>query len=158
MDLCETIRQFHAAYSRHDLDALMAYLAPDVVIQFPTGPKPIWGRDSIRPVWAMVFSTLIPDVRQHGLTTVAHDDTAAACEFVESGTLTIPPDVAESLKLAPGGRPYRMDMASFFHRNSDGLIDRIRSCWDTGSFAEQIGIDITVIRSLQARAHAATKS
>jgi steroid delta-isomerase-like uncharacterized protein len=155
MDLCETLIRFHEAYSRHDLDALLAHLADGVVIQFPTSPQPIRGKEAIRPAWSTVFSTVIPDVRQHGLSTLAQGSTAAACEFVETGTLTIPPGIAESLGIAPGGRPYHLDMASFFHFDSQGLIDRIRSYWDTGSFAQQIGIDISVIRSLQAGAHAA---
>jgi hypothetical protein len=48
-----------------------------------------------------------------------------------------------------------MNMASFFHLDDDGLIDQIRSYWDTRSFADQIGIEMGLIRSLQARAHAA---
>ncbi|MFI6601465.1 nuclear transport factor 2 family protein [Nonomuraea sp. NPDC050536] len=63
--------------------------------------------------------------------------------------------MAEAMNLSPGGRPYEMPMASVFHFDDNGLIKRLRSYWDTGSFAEQIGIDIGVIRSLQSRAHAA---
>jgi ketosteroid isomerase-like protein len=59
------------------------------------------------------------------------------------------------LDITPGGRPYSMNMASFFHLDDDGLIDQIRSYWDTRSFADQIGIEMGLIRSLQARAHAA---
>jgi steroid delta-isomerase-like uncharacterized protein len=154
MDHCETISRFHEAYSRHDLDAVLAHLAEDVAIQFPTSPQPIHGRERIRPVWATVFDTIIPDVRQHGLSTLAQGNTAA-CEFVETGTVTIPPEAAQRAGLASGGRPYRLDIASFFHFNEEGLISRIRSYWDTGSFAEQIGIDIEVIRALQAGAHTA---
>ncbi|MGW6277170.1 nuclear transport factor 2 family protein [Kribbella sp. NPDC055071] len=144
----DTMNQYWRAYSRHDLEAVLAYMSEDVVIQFPTSAQPSRGKQHIRPVWSMLFSTIIPDVRQEVVHTVIHGDTAA-CEFVETGTLHLPPGVTESA----GGRPYTMEMASFFHFDSTGLIDRIRSYWDTGSFAEQIGIDISVIRSLQSRAH-----
>ena len=154
MDLADTINQFHEAHSRHDLDSLLAYMAEDVVIRFPTSPQAIHGKESIRPVWSMVFRTVIPDIRQEVLATLTQGRTAS-CELVETGTLTIPPAVAESLSLAPGGRPYTLHMSSFFHFDEAGLIDSIRSYWDTGSFAEQIGIDIDVIRSLQERAHVA---
>ncbi|WP_345469253.1 nuclear transport factor 2 family protein [Actinoallomurus oryzae] len=154
MRFTDAINQFHQAYSDHDIDGVLAYLAEDVTIQFPTSPHPIRGKQKIRPVWSMVFTTVIPDIRQEMLSTVTHGQ-FAACEFVETGTLTIPSEVTDPLGLAPGGRPYSMNMASFFHFDDEGLIDEIRSYWDTGSFAEQIGIDIGVIRSLQARAHAA---
>ncbi|MEV0400931.1 nuclear transport factor 2 family protein [Actinoallomurus sp. NPDC050550] len=154
MRLTDKIDQFHRAYSDHDIEGALAYLAEDVVIQFPTSPQATRGKQSIRPVWSMVFTTVIPDIRQEMLSTVAHGR-FAACEFVETGTLTVPSEVADPMGLSPGGRPYSMNMASFFHFDDEGLIDGIRSYWDTGTFADQIGIDIGVIRSLQARAHAA---
>jgi len=154
MRLTDTINRFHGAYSEHDIEGVLAYLADDVTIRFPTSPQPIRGKQSIRPVWTMVFTTVIPDVRQEILSAVA-DGHFAACEFVETGTLTIPAEAADPLGLAPGGRPYLMNMASFFHFNDEGLIDELRSYWDTGNFAAQIGIDIGLIRLLQARAHAA---
>ncbi|TDW14054.1 nuclear transport factor 2 family protein [Kribbella kalugense] len=144
MNLEDTMNQYWQAYSRHDLATVLAYMSEDVVIQFPTSDQPSRGKDHIRPVWSMLFSTVIPDVHQEVATTVIQGDTAA-CEFVETGTLHLPQDVA--------GRPYTMEMASFFHFDDTGFIDRIRSYWDTGSFAEQIGIDISVIRSMQSRAH-----
>ncbi|WP_214411017.1 nuclear transport factor 2 family protein [Sphaerisporangium fuscum] len=157
MRLNDTINQFHRSYSDHDIEGLLTHLAEDVTIQFPTGPQPIRGKKNIGPVWTMVFTTLIPDIRQELLSTVAHEQ-FAACEFIETGTLTIPAEAAGPLGLTPGGRPYSMNMASFFHFDDEGLIDEIRSYWDTGSFADQIGIDIAVIRSLQARAHSARSS
>lgn len=150
MNLEDTMNQYWQAYSRHDLEAVLAYMSEEVIIQFPTSAQPSRGKDHIRPVWSMLFSTVIPDVRQEVVTTVIQGDTAA-CEFIETGTLHLPEGVAESV--SAGGRPYTMDMASFFHFDNTGLIDRIRSYWDTGSFAEQIGIDISVVRSMQSRAH-----
>jgi steroid delta-isomerase-like uncharacterized protein len=154
MTLEDTINQYWRAYSRHDLEAVLAYMSEDVVIQFPTSAQPTQGKHHIRSVWSMLFSTVIPDVRQEVLTTVVQDHTVA-CEFIETGTLVIPPGLPESspVSLTPGGRPYTMDMASFFHFDNTGLIDSIRSYWDTGSFAEQIGIDMSVIRSMQSSAH-----
>ncbi|MEU5865508.1 hypothetical protein ABZ815_30365 [Nonomuraea sp. NPDC047529] len=84
--------------------------------------------------------------------TVVEGETVA-CEFVETGTLTVPPGLADSLATGPTrGRPYRMDIAAFFSFNREGLITRVRSYWDTRAFAEQIGLDVAVIRSMQSRA------
>jgi steroid delta-isomerase-like uncharacterized protein len=153
MDLRETIGQFHEAYGRHDIDAVLAYLAADVVIQFPTSQQPMCGKEAIRPVWTMLFSHVTPDIRQQVVSAVVQGNTAAY-EFVETGTLTLPPAVATSLQVDGGGRPYRLEAASFVRVNTQGLMDRIRTYWDTANFADQIGIDISVIRSMQDRAHA----
>lgn len=154
MDLRETVERFYRSYSQHDLEGVLALLSEDVVILFPTSSQPIRGRHRIRSVWSMVFSTVIPDVQQHELTTVVQGD-LAACTFVETGTVVIPPDATSSLGIPAGGRSYRIDMAAFFHADGDGLIDRIRSYWDTGSYADQLGIDVSVIRTLQTRAQTA---
>lgn len=152
MHLEDTMERYWQAYNRHDLDAVLALMSDDVVIQFPTTPQPIRGKESIRPVWSMLFGTVIPDIHEEVLRTVVQGDTVA-CEFVESGTLILPPSFAESsASSSPAGRPYKIDIASFFSFNSEGLIERTRAYWDTGAFAEQIGIDISVIRSMQSRA------
>lgn len=152
MSAVETIDQYWQAYRRHDLDGVLAHLADDVVVEFPTSEEPSRGKDSIRAVWAKLFSTIIPDINPEVITTVAQGDTVA-CEFVETGTLVIPAEAAAA-GVEPGGRPYTMSMVTFFHLNGDGLIDRLRSYWDTGNFARQLGIDIGVISVMQAKAHA----
>ena len=41
-----------------------------------------------------------------------------------------------------------MEMGSFYTFNSGGLISEIRSFWDTGNFARQLGIDIGIIQAM----------
>jgi hypothetical protein len=41
-----------------------------------------------------------------------------------------------------------MEMGSFYTFTSQGLIREIRSFWDTGDFARQLGIDIAIIRGM----------
>lgn len=150
MDHIETLRLHFRTYSDHDLDALLATLADHVIVRFPTSPTAIRGKQQLRQVWARVLDTVIPDVEQHVQHIVVEGDTAAA-EFTETGTVMIPDGAAAPRK--PGGRPYRLEMVSFYHFDNHGHIDRIRSYWDTGDFAAQLGIDIAVIRAMQASAH-----
>ncbi|MDB5054813.1 MAG: hypothetical protein JWM44_2863 [Bacilli bacterium] len=99
----------------------------------------------------MSFGKVIPDIKDEVLKTVVQDD-MVACQFIESGTLIIPPEIASSINIPTGNRPYKMRMATFFRFNAKGLIEEIHSYWDTGAFSKQIGIDISVIRSMQSRA------
>ncbi len=61
----EILRGILAAFNAHDLDAIMAYCAEDVVLEMPRGPHP-WGAraegaDAVRRLLATRFSG-IPDV------------------------------------------------------------------------------------------------
>ena len=38
-----TLKEFLAAFNRHDLDAIMSYFSDDCVFEMPRGPEP-WGR------------------------------------------------------------------------------------------------------------------
>lgn len=154
MNHADTLRQLFRAYSDHDLEALLATLADDVVVRFPTSPEPILGKEQLRPVWAEVLDTVIPDVKQTVQRIVVEGDTAAT-ELTETGTVVIPEEAVASVSLEPGGRPYSLDMVSLYHFDKDGRIDRIRSYWDTADFARQLGIDIAVIRAMQESAHSA---
>jgi hypothetical protein len=156
MDLHTIMDNYWRAYQAHDLDAVLGHLAEHVVIQFPTSPEPIVGRAAIGAVWGRVFSTIIPNIRPRPRSTLVADRTAV-CEFVEHGTLVIPDEAAALApgQVEPGAHPYVIEGVSVHHFTEHGLIDRLRSYWDTGSFAAQLGIDIAVIRRLQQSAHAA---
>jgi hypothetical protein len=41
-----------------------------------------------------------------------------------------------------------MEMGSFYTFTGQGLIREIRSFWDTGNFARQLGIDISIIQAM----------
>ncbi|MEV4399430.1 nuclear transport factor 2 family protein [Nonomuraea sp. NPDC049607] len=152
MSLEDVMNHYWEAYNGHDVDAVLALMSDDMIIQFPTTPEPIQGKENLRPVWSMLFAKVTPDIHEEVVRTVVEGETVA-CEFVETGTLTVPPGLADALVTGPTrGRPYRMDIAAFFSFNREGLITRVRSYWDTGAFAEQIGLDVAVIRSMQSRA------
>ena len=65
----ETLRAITAAFSAHDLDAIMSFFAEDCVFETPKGPDP-WGRrlvgpDEVRSGFAARFAG-IPDVHYGG--------------------------------------------------------------------------------------------
>jgi ketosteroid isomerase-like protein len=141
------IETYYETYGRHDLDGLLAMMDDDVRIYFPVDEQPKVGKDQIRPAWTLSFSTVIPDIRQE-LHTIITEGNSAAVQFTEYGTVHIPAEAARQAGLAVRPRPYAMDMGSFYTFTSDGLIREIRSFWDTGNFARQLGIDISIIQAM----------
>ncbi|HEY3218494.1 MAG TPA: nuclear transport factor 2 family protein [Candidatus Limnocylindria bacterium] len=59
------LREFLAAFNRHDLDAIMSFFTDDCVFEMPRGPAPAGtravGRDAVRALLATRFAG-IPDV------------------------------------------------------------------------------------------------
>ena len=141
------VETYYETYSRHDLDGLLAMMDDDVRIYFPVDEKPKAGKEQIRAAWTLSFNVVIPDIRQE-LHTIVADESHAAVQFTEYGTVHIPQDAAHKAGLAVGPRPYAMEMGSFYTFNSRGLISEIRSFWDTGDFARQLGIDIDIIQAM----------
>lgn len=89
-DAVRMLEAIATAFDEHDLEAIMAYLADDVVFDGPRGPEP-WGtrfvgRDAVREAFAARFAG-IPDVRYRD---DAHfvDGDRGASEWTLSGTTT----------------------------------------------------------------------
>jgi ketosteroid isomerase-like protein len=141
------LQTYYETYGRHDLEGLLAMMDDDVRVYFPVDEKPKIGKDEIRPAWTLSFAAIIPDIRQE-LHTIVAEGNHAAVQFTEYGTVHIPEDAARKAGLAVKPRPYAMDMGSFFTFTGEGLIREIRSFWDTGNFARQLGIDIAIIQAM----------
>jgi ketosteroid isomerase-like protein len=146
-DLRRLVATWYDTYGQHDLDGLLAMLDDDVRIYFPVDDKPKVGKDPIRAAWSLSFSTVIPDIRQE-LHTIITEGNQAAVQFTEYGTVRIPEEAARAAGLEVKPRPYAMEMGSFYTFTGQGLIREIRSFWDTGNFAQQLGLDISIIQAM----------
>ncbi|HEX6868854.1 MAG TPA: nuclear transport factor 2 family protein [Candidatus Limnocylindrales bacterium] len=89
-DAMRMLEAIAAAFDAHDLDAIMAHVADDVVFDGPRGPE-AWGtrfvgKDAVRAAFAARFAG-IPDVRYRD---DAHfvDGDRGASEWTLSGTTT----------------------------------------------------------------------
>jgi ketosteroid isomerase-like protein len=141
------VETYYETYGRHDIDGLLAMMDDNVRIHFPVDEEPKTNKEQIRAAWTLSFNVVIPDIRQE-LHTIVADGNHAAVQFTEYGTVRIPEDAARTGGLAVRPRPYAMEMASFYTFSSRGLISEIRSFWDTGNFARQLGIDIGIIQAM----------
>lgn len=85
-----TLREITAAFDRHDIDAIMAHMADDVVFEGPRGPdvhgQRFVGRDAVRDAFLNRF-TGIPDVRYPDDTHFAAGDRGVS-EWTITGTTT----------------------------------------------------------------------
>jgi ketosteroid isomerase-like protein len=153
MSIRRLVQTYYETYSRHDLDGLLAMMDDDVRIYFPVDEKPKIGKEQIKAAWSLSFSVVIPDIRQE-LHTIVAEGVHAAVQFTEYGTVHIPEDAARQAGLAVRPRPYALDMGSFYTFTSRGLIREIRSFWDTGNLARQLGIDIGIIQAMSRAATA----
>jgi ketosteroid isomerase-like protein len=146
-DMRRLVETWYEIYGRHDLDGLLAMMDDDVRIYFPVDEQPKIGKEQIRPAWSLSFSTVIPDIRQE-LHTIVTEGDHAAVQFTEYGTVHIPEAAARRAGLAVKPRPYAMEMGSFYTFTGQGQIREIRSFWDTGNFARQLGVDIGIIQAM----------
>jgi steroid delta-isomerase-like uncharacterized protein len=152
MDLATASDRYWTAYNAHDLEGVLALMDDDVTVRFPTTPQPIQGKEPLRKAWTRMFNDVIPDIRVEVVTTVI-EGSNVACEHIERGTITLPPDVQELRGLSSPIRPYEMPMGGFKHFNARGLIVESRSYWDTGEMCRQLGIQIQDMHDLTKRAH-----
>lgn len=152
MMLDATMKHYWDAYNEHNLEALLAFYDEEVLIRFPTDPEPARGKEHLRKRWTMLFSKVIPDIHEEHLSTIIQGN-LVACEVIESGTFTIPAELAAQMNVPAMSRPYMMPIGSFFQLNAKGLIAEVHSYWDTGTFSQQLGIDIAQVRAMQSRAH-----
>lgn len=150
MQIAETMEKYWNAYNEHDLEALLSFYDEEVIIRFPTDPQPARGKEQLRHRWTMLFTKVIPDIREALLSTIIQGD-LVACETIESGTVTIPSEIATQMNVPAVSQPYVIYVGSFFRFNAQGLIAEVHAYWDTSTFSQQIGIDITHVRAMQSR-------
>jgi steroid delta-isomerase-like uncharacterized protein len=126
----QTVRDGIAALSRGDVEACVAMLDPDFVINIAGMPYPKKGPDAWRAN-ARTMLSAFPDVRIHAEEFVAANDMVAVRARV-TGTHT-----GEFLGTAPSGR--RIDYLSHeFYRIKDGKIAEEWICSDTLTLLAQI--------------------
>ena len=114
----ETLKEFLAAFNRHDLDAIMGFFAEECVFYMPRGAKPrgdrFVGKDAVRAGLAKRFEG-IPDVH-YG------DDRHWACAEFGVSEWTLTGTSAAGLQLEVRG----VDLLEF---DGDGKITRKDSFW-----------------------------
>jgi steroid delta-isomerase-like uncharacterized protein len=132
------VNNYWRAWSEHNLDNLLALLAPEFVSRSSLSQGRAAGKDMIAKGFQM-FNKSLPDLKEEVISIIAEDD-RVACQVVETATFTGPMELPTGV-IAPTNRSYKLPVASFFRINAQGLIVEQRTYWDTANWARQIGID-----------------
>jgi steroid delta-isomerase-like uncharacterized protein len=134
----ETVTDYWRAWNEHDLDGMLHLLAPEFISRSSLSQGRAASKDMIKKGFEM-FDKSLPDLKEEIVSVVGEGD-SVACQVVETAAFTGPMELPTGA-IAPTNRPYRLPVGSFFRVNSQGLIVEQRTYWDTGDWAQQIGID-----------------
>jgi steroid delta-isomerase-like uncharacterized protein len=134
----ETVTNYWRAWSEHNLDDLLALLAPEFISQSSLSQGRPANKDMIAMGFKM-FDKALPDLKEELVSIIAEGD-RVVCEVIETATFTGPMELPTGV-LAPTNRAYRLPVGSFFRVNAQGLITKQRTYWDTADWERQIGID-----------------
>jgi steroid delta-isomerase-like uncharacterized protein len=134
----ETVINYWRAWNEHDLDGLLALLAPYFVSRSSLSQGRATNKDMIAKGFKM-FDIALPDLKEEVVSIISEDD-RVVCEVIETATFSGPMELPTGI-LAPTNRTYKLPVASFFRISVQGLIAEQRSYWDTANWSQQIGID-----------------
>jgi len=134
----ETVINYWRAWSDHNLENLLALLAPEFISRSSLSQ----GRPANIDMIAMgfkIFDNALPDLKEEVISIIA-DGNNVACQVIETATFSGPMELPSGL-IAPTNRSYKLPIGSFFRINVQGLITEQHTYWDTADWERQIGID-----------------
>ena len=134
----ETIMNYWRAWTEHNLEDLLALLAPDFISRSSLSQGRQVGKKMIAMGFQM-FDKSLPDLKEELVSIVADGD-KVTCEVIETATFTGPMQLPSGT-IAPTNRSYKLPVGAFFRVNPQGLIVEQRTYWDTADWERQIGID-----------------
>ncbi|HTA83937.1 MAG TPA: ester cyclase [Bacteroidia bacterium] len=134
----ETVTKYWRAWSEHNLDDLLALLAPEFISRSSLSQGRAANKDMIAMGFKM-FDKALPDLKEELISIIAEDN-RVVCEVIETATFTGPMELPTGV-ITPTNKAYILPVGSFFRTNTQGLITEQRTYWDTSDWARQIGID-----------------
>lgn len=130
----EIVRSFIETWNKHDADATMAYLDPDVAFQSPLfRVQGVKARTEVNEG----FMTSMPDF-QYRLIRIAGDGDFVAAELLGAGTSTGPAKLPGRDPIPPTGRHVEFGMAGFFRLTPEGKIVDERYYYDRLDLMQQL--------------------
>ncbi|QHG20430.1 nuclear transport factor 2 family protein [Nostoc sp. ATCC 53789] len=135
MSLLAQAKQFFTALNAHELDEVVAAIAPSANIHTPIGS--FTGGEAYRE-WMLMHFRAIPDFTHEIRGMAVESDRTLAFELHATGTMT-GPLAMPSGDLPPTGRSIDIS-ASDFWRFEDGLIVEYHLYFDRFDFFGQLGL------------------
>ena len=132
----EIVRSFIAIWNKHDINATMGLLDPDIVFQSPLFSDPVRGIKARNEVNAN-FMTSMPDF-EYRLLRIASEGDYVAAQLVGTGTSTGPAKLPGRDPIPPTGRHVEFPMAGFFRVTPEGKIAEERYYYDRLVLLQQL--------------------
>jgi predicted ester cyclase len=130
----EIVRSFIETWNKHDANATMAYLDPDVIFQSPLfRVQGLEARTEVNEG----FMTSMPDFN-YTLLRIVGDAEVVAAELLGAGTSTGPAKLPGRDPIPPTGRRVEFPMAGFFRLNAEGKIADERYYYDRVDLMQQL--------------------
>jgi steroid delta-isomerase-like uncharacterized protein len=137
MTLKETVTKYWRAWTEHNIDDMLALLAPDFISRSSLSQGRAASKEMIAKGFNM-FHKALPDLEEEVISITAEGD-RVVCEVIETATFTGSMDLPSGV-IGPTNRAYKLPVASFFRINPQGLIVEQHTYWDTADWERQIGI------------------
>lgn len=136
--LRDCAERYTAAWNSHDLEAIAAFMAEDVVFEDPALSAPARGRDEVT-AFAVATFTAFPDwhVSVTGVPAISDDGVFAYVPWRMTGTNTGPIDPPG---FAPTGMSFAIEGCVTRWCFRGGLIWRDRDIYDGTSVSRQLGL------------------
>ena len=134
----EIVTNYWRAWTEHNLEDMLALLAPDFISCSSLSQGHPVGKDMMAIGFKM-FDKSLPDLKEE-LVSITTNGDRVACEVIETATFTGPMQLPSGI-IAPTNRSYKLPVGAFFLINGQGLIAEQRTYWDTADWERQIGID-----------------
>jgi steroid delta-isomerase-like uncharacterized protein len=132
MQPIDILRQAHEAFSRHDLDAALAPMRPDVILHAHAAGQTFTSRAAVREFLSM-YLAMSSDVRLVDAEYIAAGDKVIA-QLRAVGTQDGP-----FLSFPASGRPFSLDLVEIWTFDEDGYAVEGHSYNDTLGLLMQLG-------------------
>jgi steroid delta-isomerase-like uncharacterized protein len=132
----EIVKSYIATWNKHDTNATMELLDPDIVFQSPLFSNPVRGTEARTEVNEN-FMTSMPDF-EYRLIRIASDGDYVAAELDGAGTSIGPTKLPGRDPLPPTGRHVEFAMAGFFRVTPEGKIAEERYYYDRLDLLQQL--------------------
>jgi steroid delta-isomerase-like uncharacterized protein len=128
----ETVRRANDAFSRKDMEALMACYAEDMVQHEPFIEEPIAGHAALRRYYEGSFSYFPDEV-------VEIENLISVGKWVVGQWRCKGTQTGEFIGLPPTGRRFDVPECGVYEFRDDGLVQNLWVYVDSGTIAKQLG-------------------
>lgn len=134
MNHVQTVQSFFAAYTAHDIKAMLALCSSTATFRYvPLGDSGIGSVQAAASLWQQYIDTF-PDFTTQVVSLIEATDGIIVCETLNSGT-----QAKDIGNVKNKGRKLSAPHLFLFTFNPEGSIEKITAFWDNDTIYAQLG-------------------